>query len=164
MIGAKPKVYKVMLLTEEEVNLRLESPLNLLNRLKRSRSVDLPFSKTSNSANPRNIGGDISIQLGTKLPSAEELIDNIEDRLRLGRIQGKALEVMGDSIEQLKYRLPEVSKPEKLATIAADMNKILIGIADSKKNNTVNDNRVQIMIYRPDTRSEAEYEVIEARE
>jgi len=130
-----------MVLTEEEVKGRIESPLNLLNRLK---------ALTSNS---RTKSESPCIP-----PSSESLIDDLEDKIRNGTAKSKATSIMISAMDELSRRLPEVQKAEKLASIASDMNKILNADGRKESNNNLN---AQIVIYAPQVVHESKFDVID---
>ncbi len=131
-----------MILEQSEVIARLESPLNLLNRLK---SLTNKHSKETHPSLP---------------PSASEVIEDLEEKLAFGSIKSKAASIMISAMDELKARLPEVQKPEKLAQIAAEMSKVV----NSETKNTTKTDNTQFIIYAPQQINEANYEVIHARE
>jgi len=130
-----------MLLTDNEVKERIESPLNLLNRLRTA--VD----RTSVSP--------------CLPPSSTEIIENLEEKIGFGSIKSKASNIISSALDELKARLPEVTKPEKLAAIAAEMSKVVNGTKVS-----IEDNRkiAQVVIYAPQILNEAAFDVIEVNE
>lgn len=113
-----------MLLNDEEIVERLESPLNLLNRL---RNVTQP--KTGIPCLP---------------PTSDDLKLDVEGKIAAGKLRDNAAEIMGLALAELKHRIPEISKPEKLAQIATEMNKVLTSRADESKNPPA-----QIIVYAP---------------
>jgi len=131
-----------MLLTDSEVKERIESPMNLLNRL---RSVT-----NLTSLSP------------CLPPSSKDIIENLEEKIGFGSIKSKATNIMSEAMDELRSRLPEVTKPEKLAQIAAEMSKVVNGVV----NNKIEDNRkiAQVIIYAPQILSESAFDVIEVSE
>lgn len=132
-----------MLLTEEEVNVRLESPLNLMNRLQKA--TEKP-----------------ELNLFTP-PSIEELVDNLEDKLHLGNSHSSALKVLDDSVRMLGQRLCEVDKAKDLSRIATDMSKVVNSI-DEIRNGRNNIRQGQITIWQPVIMNETHYETIHVHE
>jgi hypothetical protein len=132
-----------MLLTEEELKERMESPLNLLNRLRQETS-------------PHGSSKIVSLP-----PTASEVIENLEDKIKHGTAKSKAVALLISAMDELKERLPEVQKPEKLAAIAASMAKVVdsgsIKIEDNRK-------QAQIIIYSPRFSKETDYEVVNSTE
>jgi cation transport regulator ChaB len=129
-----------MLLNEEELTSRLESPLNLLNRLK---NLTNPHKKNIIPALP---------------PTADELIKDIDDKLANKGTETTANRVMNSALAELEKRLPEVSKPEKLAAIAHDMSKI---VSNTKVKEEGGIKIGQIVIYSPQVMREEEFNVID---
>ena len=134
-----------MILDEIEVKERLESPLNLMNRLK---------SLTSHKSN-ENI-------IPSSPPSSEQIIEDLEEKLAFGSIKSKAASIMISAMDELKLRLPEVEKPEKLAAIAAEMSKVVT--AQNDKSNKEGNRNNQFIIYSPSFINEEHFETIYARE
>ena len=133
-----------MLLAETDALERMESPLNLLNRLK---------SATS----PKNIHS-----LIPSIPTdVSDIVDNLEKKIQAGALKSKASNIMSAAMDELLVKLPEVSKPENLARIASEMNKIV----NAEQAKSGDDNRVgQIMIYAPQLVSESHFDIIDAKE
>jgi hypothetical protein len=130
-----------MILPESEVKERIESPMNLLNRLK---TLTNPHKPTHPSLPP----------------SSSDIIPNLDEKIGFGSVKAKAMSIMTTAMDELKNRLPEVQRPEKLAAIAAEMGKVVNNMQDRGDA----DRRVgQIIIFAPSLVSEREFEVIDAR-
>lgn len=129
-----------MLLDENELKERLDSPLNLLNRLKKA-------------TNPHKI---VPPALP---PKSEDIIEDLEDKISNGSIKTRALGLMTAAMDELKQRMPEVQKPEKLASIAAEMSKILSNT--DQKNRDGDKPTAQIIIYAPRIMSEDDFDIID---
>lgn len=143
-----------MLLSDSEVTTRLESPENLINRLKQKmRAVGIqsavlpPHERTKAS-------------VVTAPPSIDELVDNIDGKLALTSLQDKAVEIMRKSMDELSVRLNEVTRPEKLANIAADMGRLVQNVRE-QRNQT---NNIQVMVYAPQLRTEESFDVIDLKD
>jgi hypothetical protein len=134
-----------MILNDQEVTERMESPMNLFTRLR---------SATSASRNNRN-GQIISIP-----PTSDEVIPDLDEKLSVGSIKMKASNIMVQAMEELKTRIPEVTKASELARIAGEMNKIVTAESEEKDK----DNRPQFILYQPVMNQENKYETIYARE
>jgi hypothetical protein len=133
-----------MILNDEQIKETMESPLNLLNRLKR---VVHPSNKSSIPSLP---------------PTADQLIDNLEDKLdKSGSLKSKAASIMKSCMTELEKRLPEVQKPERLASIAAEMSKV---VHASTNDDRGSNKGAQIVIYAPIFKSEEQFEVITVNE
>ena len=95
-----------MLLNDEEIQERLNSPLNLLNRL---RTATTP---------PTNIPS-------MPAPTTKDIGLDVEGKLAVGKLRESAADIMALSLAELRTRISEISKPESLARIAGEMNKIV---------------------------------------
>jgi hypothetical protein len=126
-----------MLLTDEEIQERLESPMNLLNRLKNATKAHSP------SLPP---------------PSAKDLIPDLDEKLD-GDVKRQAEKIMRSALKELEVRIPDVQKPEKLAQIAAEMHKVLIANKDKGP-----ENGPQFIIYAPQVIQESHFEQIVVQE
>ena len=128
-----------MILNEIEVIERLESPLNLLNRL---RSVT-----------------NKSLIIPSLPPTSDEIIENLTDKIGYGSIKSKAAGIMVSALDELKVQIHTVTKPKELASIAEQMNKV-ISIQENKNGN--NDLKIgQVIIYAPQVLEEDTYDVID---
>jgi len=134
-----------MIINETEVTERMNSPLNLLNRLR--------------SVTSSHKGSNLIPSLP---PTSKEIIDNLEDKLAYGSIKSKAAGIMIAAMDELKARLPEAQKPEQLARIAESMSKVVN--AESANNNRDKLNAPQFHLYAPQFHNEEHYETIYARE
>ena len=128
-----------MLLDEKELKLRIESPLNLLNRL---RSITNPHAS-----------------IPSLPPKSAEIIDNLESKIAEGGIKTKAIGIMNAAMDELHKRMPEVQRPEKLASIAESMSKV-VNNATSKNDND-NVRTPQIIIYAPQVLREEHFDIID---
>lgn len=129
-----------MILDEVEVLERLESPANLLNRLRRISEPVQPVSIP---------------------PSADNVIEDLEEKLKYGSVKSKATAIMNAAMDELRIRIPEVSKPEKLASIAAEMSKVV----NATQIRNENDVKIgQIVVYAPQVITEDRFEVIRLNE
>lgn len=124
-----------MLLSDEEIQERITSPNNLLNRL-RAATTPIP------AALP---------------PTTKDLDIDFDAKLAQTRIKDKAAQIMASALNELEVRIPDVQKPEKLAQIAAEMNKVLIARQDDDKVK-----QSQIIVYAPQVIQENHFETITA--
>lgn len=137
-----------MIMNTEDVDARLGSPDNLINRLRGSVSG----SRSVVSLPAESIAGSTSV---TSLPPpVDDLIDDIEDKFNNSRALSGAAKVMAESISLLRDRLPDVDRPEKLARIASDMSKIINNENDKNASQkTFN----QVIVYKPILVSESSF-------
>ena len=136
-----------MILSDDEIKERIESPLNLLNRLK---------SNLSRAIHPSN-----SSQHPALPPSAGDIIDDLDDKLKNTSTRSKAAGILNAAMDELKIRIPDVQKPEKLAQIAAEMSKV-ISNHDNKPNSGVTAG--QIIVYAPQVVSLDNFDIIDVAE
>lgn len=135
-----------MLVNDDELKARLDNPNNLLNRL---RNLTNPHKKNIIPALP---------------PTADDVIADLDDKIANSTTKSKATNLLNAAMDELHKRLPEVSKPEKLAAIAADMSKV---VNNSTLKNPVEENdrsTPQIIIYAPQIVSEEHFKVIDIGE
>lgn len=132
-----------MLLSDEEIQERIESPMNLLNRL---RQESTPNSRQT------NIPG--------LPPSTKDLglDDKIDSKLAVGKLRETAAEVMATALRELKIQIPNVQKPEKLAQIAREMNSVLQSRPDEGKVPP------QIIVYAPQVIQENHFQELTLRD
>lgn len=134
-----------MILSETSVLERLNSPDNLINRLSSLTQVS-PRSRIS------------KINIPT-IPTSEEIIPNLEEKLALGSIKSKAASIMSDVLDTLKTRVPTIEKTAELASVAEKMSKVISNTQISKDDNR--DNAPQIIVYAPTILDERHFSVID---
>lgn len=133
-----------MILNDTEVNERLASPLNLINRLK----------------SEMNKGNAMDTFMP---PSVDDLIENVEDKLKLGSAHNRAISVLDDCVSALAGRIHEVDKAKDLSRIATDMSKVVNSI-DEIRNGRDKKGGSNLVIWQPIIMTETHYEVIQVRE
>ncbi len=134
-----------MIINETEVTERMNSPMNLLNRLQAA------------NGHKRNQTPIISIP-----PSSSDIIDNLEEKLSYGSIKSKAANIMIAAMDELQKRLPETQKPEQLARITESMSKVVNAETVNEKTDKLHG--PQFVLYAPQFHEETHYEVIHSRE
>lgn len=137
-----------MLLNDDEIKERIESPLNLLNRLKSS------LSKTSNSPH--------SSQSPCIPPTASELIPDLEEKITNSTAKAKAMSLMVSAIDELKTKIHDVHKPETLSQIAVNMSRVIAAQEQVKFNHATVSS--QIIVYAPQVQSLDNFEIIDVAE
>lgn len=156
-----------MILSDNEVTTRLESPLNLINRIQKLSShsssnamsvFGIHQNSDENSAvvSPRISDDSIKAILDSinENDNLDEVMPDNSDKIRLGIVKSKALEVMHNSLEMLGANLSQVSKVERLSTIARDMKSIIEDDDKAKAGNT------NIVVYKPITNEITKYDTI----
>lgn len=137
-----------MILSDDEIKERIESPLNLLNRLKNS--LQRTINPSSGSANIVSLP-----------PKSSDIIENLEDKIAKSSVRSKATSIMVSAMSELQSRIPEIQKPEKLATIAHEMSKI---ISNQDAGGGVHGIHSQIIVYAPQVQNIENYDVVEVNE
>lgn len=135
-----------MLLNEDEVIARLNSPDNLVNRLKAMSVFRIPDNKPSGVVNVP--------------PPIENLIEDLDRRVKTASIHEKALDLLSDSISELKNRLPEVDSVKSLASVARDMGVIVKNIEtieNERRTNKSDGPKVQFVYYAPTILTESDF-------
>lgn len=130
-----------MLLTDDEIQERLESPINLMNRLRnatRAKQTDIP------SLPP---------------PTTKDIGLDVETKIDQTKLRERAARVMSTALKELEIQIPNVQKPEKLAQIATEMNKVLNSTQDKDKNPPA-----QIIVYAPQVIQENHFQELTLQE
>lgn len=131
-----------MILNEQEVTERMESPMNLHTRLKM-----LTAERDKRS-------------LISSIPTVKDIIPDVEEKIAFGGLKSKASNVMLKAINELDTRISETTKISDLARVASEMNKIVTAETENKRD----ENRPQFILYAPNFNQENNYETIYARE
>jgi hypothetical protein len=129
-----------MLLTDDEIQERLESPINLMNRLRNATKT--PTGIPSMPA-----------------PTTKDIGLDVEGKINQGQLRERAANVMSRALKELEIQLPNVQKPEKLAQIATEMNKVLNSTQDKDKNPPA-----QIIVYAPQVIQENHFQELTLQE
>lgn len=145
-----------MILEKEEVDERLSSPLNLLNRLKKLTNTEVVTIPPRNSIS-------IQEQLNSAVlpPTIDELVENVEDKLATAKCYSGAKDVLASAITLLKNNIEKVDSPVQLSRIATDMGKIVNGFDENKR--TTPSVAIPI-IYRPVMLTENSFQIIQAND
>ena len=137
-----------MLLTESEVDDRLSSPLNLINRMRQATDSRNPTSPTK------------ALELFMP-PKVEDIIVDAEDKIKLGLAHKGSIDVMGKSIEMIRERLHEVEKVKDLSRIAVEMSRVNAEISEIRGGGK---GLNQLVIYQPMIVQENYYETVRVNE
>lgn len=132
-------------LSDEDVIKRVESPMNLINRLRST-------TKKENLI--------VSIPVP---PKANDIISNLDEKVTLGSSKTRALSVMNRVLGRLDDETTIANiKVERLPAIVAQMATAIKGLEPEKDKE---DNRVQFVIYSPTIMKESDYgDFIEVKE
>lgn len=145
-----------MILNDDEIAQRIESPINLLNKLRKitqnNRGSIQPFNTPVSSH---------EVNIPTLPPKSQDIIDDLESKIINATARSKATNILVKAMSELEQRLPEVQKPETLANIAQQMSKV---ISNQDANKPQNNQMSQIIVYAPQVQKLEDYEVIDIRE
>jgi len=133
-----------MVLDDIEVSSRIDSPDNLVNRL---RALTRPAKSVNNL-------------IPCLPPTADDVIADLDEKLSGSSIKAKASSILLKAMNEIETRIEEVDKPDKLARIAESMNKIIEAHTPKKETSSLIG---QVIIYTPTLREEKEYPVIDVR-
>ena len=96
-------------------------------------------------------------------PKAEELIEDLEDKLNLAAAGKSSLKVLKDSIELLGSRIGEIDKAKDLSRVATDMGKVA-GTINDIKHGKDSVGKQQLVIWQPIIMQEINFETIHVSE
>jgi hypothetical protein len=161
-----------MILSNDEVDKRLTSTSNLLNRLNILSNGGLAVKDTHKPIQPVPVSQDshepelVDQSDNLEPPSVEDLIDNARNKIALGLATETALDVLCSSTRELKTQLDmgAVEDPKLLSRIATDMSKIVVGIRNSEKSKNDGPSQQQVIIWKPIIQNESHYETIHVNE
>ena len=131
-----------MLLEKDEIDKRIESPLNLLNRLRSHKQAP------REAANVYNI---------------DKVMPDIDTRLREAKnsrkpdVGEKAIDIIMSAMDELKDKIPEIQKPEKLSSVIRDMSQVIKNTESEKEAGS----NVQFIFKVSGVNKESDYEVID---
>lgn len=91
-------------------------------------------------------------------PTTKDLGLDVDTKLAVGKLRENAAEIMALSLAQLKSRIPDIQKPESLARIAGEMNKVVQSRADEDKKQS------QIIVYAPQVIQENHFQELTLRD
>lgn len=149
-----------MILDKEEIDSRLSSPLNLLNRLRALTSSENKIVSISSSIQTESSQSRPG-QHPSLPPSVDELVDGIEDKLNTARCKSGAKEVLATAIERLNVKVNDVEDAIQLSRIATDMGKIVNGFDSVKGSSQAT---AIPIIYRPIMLLETNFQTIQVNE
>lgn len=165
-----------MIINDDEAKKRLNSPMNLINRLAASRqnskaktamSLFIPPKKTDmeqKQTEPTKRQTDTLPFQPEPQSVLDEILQNNEAQINLGIAHDKALELLKNSVNLLSAKLDDV-KADKLPAVVMSASKVVESIrkerAEASKNNK--DREVHYHFYTPLQNTIKDYEVIEVQ-
>lgn len=170
-----------MLLNDTELEARLNSTDNLINRLRRSAPAKTELVNPSRSGGietDRELSSFLSVlngnhhkpsrsqdyEIPSLPPNSSDLIENLEDKIKTAQVNHKALSVLDESLDLLRVKLDEVQNAKDLSRIATDMEKILNGSRISERESNRSSSGAGVIIYKPIMVNENHYESLAVNE
>jgi len=176
-----------MLVSDKSAKARLDSPMNLMNKLRREspRKSAMSLFIRPSAEKKEEILEDIKIsfnpfssQLDDKLklvteplttpeiqtPPTENLdsiLKNNESQIKLGLAHDRALDLLNRSVDLLSTKLDDV-KADKLPSVITATSKVVEGIRKERNEQAKNNDReVHYHFYTPQQKQVSDYEVID---
>jgi len=170
-----------MIVNEKDAAKRLNSPMNLINRLKNSTSsrnnamslFGIGVSK-QDSVEAGQCRSSVEVELESPKPSfnpfippppetkLEDILDNHDSQIKLGLAHDTALELLNASVKMLSGKLDDV-RADKLPAVISAASKTVESIrkerAESAKNGK--DREVHYHFYTPEQKKVSEYKIID---
>lgn len=162
-----------MLINDKDAIARLNSPMNLINQLRKTSSRSSAMSlfipaasqqKKEKSFNP--FIQDKKIEVKEEHKEDQTTLDSIlkdsDSQIKLGLAHDKALELLTNSVNMLATKLDDV-KADKLPSVISAASKTVESIrkerSEASKNNK--DREVHYHFYTPQQNKVSDYEIIE---
>jgi len=165
-----------MIINNDEASKRLNSPLNLINKLRETKAnakakaamaIFIPQNRKEVTAESIPIGSRVNAGVQHPAENTETLdsiLENSEAQISLGLAHDSALKLLNSSITRLSNNIDEV-KAEKLPQAILAASKVVESIRrernEALKNNK--DREVHYHFYTPEQKTLTDYEVIEVQ-
>lgn len=170
-----------MIVTNESASARINSPMNLMNRLKtnntRKSAMSLFIKPNETVVNP--FAQSITVaatapeikksqtlilnQPKVEEPQLNNLIENSESQIKLGLAHDKALDLLNRSVEMLSNKLDDVSAAKLPAVISA-ASKTVESIRRERleqSKNSKGEHEVHYHFYTPEKKNISDYAIID---
>lgn len=160
------------LINEEEVNKRLNSPLNLINKMRNGMKPDRKNAMSLFVRPTLDVPKEVVVKKVREVPVASveqkkletsDVVDDADTKIKLALAHDNALKLTNKAIETLTNKLDDVSA-DKIPSVISAANKVVESIRKErieKDKNYRNDQHVHHHFYMPEQRKIEEYEVIE---
>jgi hypothetical protein len=158
-----------MIINDKDAAARLNSPMNLINRLRTSTSerknaMNLFIPRSAASESSETPASNSSLTKREEEPEIRlnDLIENHDSKIQLGLAHDGALRLLNNSIKALEIKLEDV-KADKLPSVIAAASKTVESIRRERNEAAKNDKdqEVHFHFYTPEQRKVADFEVIE---
>lgn len=172
-----------MIVNDDDAKKRLESPLNLINRLRNSssRSSAMSLFGIGRKEDKREEIKEVKVSFNPFQPQASsslsvvpqstilepptklnDILENSESQIKLGLAHDRALELLNRSVSLLSEKLDDI-RADKLPTVVGAASKVVESIRrernEASKNNK--DREVHYHFYTPQQNKLSDYEVID---
>lgn len=147
-----------MLISEEELKRRLNSPRNLVNSLRKEeapKTLQVVAGTLAHIEDKKEVAREFGMS-ESQINKAKNLP---EVKSTVNRVQELALDMLLDSLGLLSKDLLIGEKPKDISIIAANLSRVYSNI--SPKN--VQESRTQVLIYTPQQRSVKDYDIIDVK-
>lgn len=150
-----------MIIPNDKAVERLDSPLNLINRLRKHETGVDPLDIFKTPA----VGPDTESDEDSKVDSAisiDKLIKDADSQIQLASAHDKAVRLMNTVISEMELRVNEV-KPEKLPAILTAASKLVTDLRREQLESAKlkNGRDVHLHFYTPVQKTIEQYDVIE---
>lgn len=171
-----------MLVSDKSAATRLNSPMNLINRLRRENDNSgkrksamslfikpekkieekIDFNPFKDSKLTEPLSPSTSSELSApQTENLDSILKNNESQIKLGLAHDKALELLNRSVDMLSNKLDEVSA-SKLPSVISAASKTVESIRRERlEQSKTSDREVHYHFYTPEQKSVSQYEVID---
>jgi hypothetical protein len=159
-----------MIVSDSDAVARLNSPLNLINKLKahvskdKKEAMELFTGPITRSQQHSHIPT-IPVELPNKdEPNLDTILANNESQIKLGLAHDKSLGLLSRAVDMLDAKLDDVNA-SKLPAVVIAASKVVESIRRERLESSKNskDREVHYHFYTPEQKSVADYEVIEVQ-
>ena len=163
-----------MIISNKEAANRLDSPLNLINRLKNVTNLSKRNDAMQLFTGPRQGSQQFNpfekpqtppVEVPEKEePSLDTILENSESQIKLGLSHDRSLDLLVRSVDLLATKLDDV-KADRLPSVITAASKVVESIrrerSEASKNNK--DREVHYHFYTPEQKKVSDFEVIEVQ-
>ena len=183
---SQAEVYETMIVKDSDAIKRLDSPMNLINRLRRpnkkdnamslfginksQKGIDIGTEEVKISFNPFQPLAPVttapkkSLEIIKKETSIDSILENHDSQIKLGLAHDNALKLLNNSIEILATKLDDI-KSDKLPSVIGAASKVVESIRRERSEAAKlgKDRDVHFHFYTPEQKAVSSYEIIEVQ-
>jgi hypothetical protein len=152
-----------MIVSDSDAVARLNSPLNLINKLKSSSAKQPAKQAMELFTGPLRKVNSLPIELPAKdEPNLDTILANNESQIKLGLAHDKSLNLLARAVDMLDAKLDDVNAT-KLPAVVIAASKVVESIRRERLESSKNakDREVHYHFYTPQQKVVEDYEVIE---